>query len=330
MKVIVCTRDLDYGVGSIVKAELKKMDADRNVNKVLVIGPKKLEGFSRKVIFFVIENCGSLFITKEPNYALKCNRAIKQILNEEKYDQVYLHFPICAENYGASMTTKFHGLHKSIIRNYPSSLKFFVGSIFHRLYSYFDYLTIKHSDKVFFVSRRTMGEAEIFYPQFKDKFEYSPNEADKMKFYRLSKKEKQKLKEEFGLNDGKFNLLYVGRLEPLKGILELIGVLEEIGNPQLRLIAIGDGPLKNEIAKYSFVKPLGKISNDELYKYYNIADLFVLPSFYENSPVTILEANACGCNILARDVGDNKYDLSKKQIFSTRSDMKTILERFEK
>ena len=37
---------------------------------------------------------------------------------------------------------------------------------------------------------------------------------------------------------------------------------------------------------------------------YNLADLFILPSFSEGLPVTLLEAMACGCIPITTDVGD--------------------------
>jgi glycosyltransferase involved in cell wall biosynthesis len=183
----------------------------------------------------------------------------------------------------------------------------------------------KYSDKVYFVSKKTLEEAKQFYPEFAQKFYHQPNEIDKSKFYKLKNKEKEKIKKELGFDDGKKNILFVGRLEPLKGILLLIKVIKEINNPNIILIIVGDGPLKNKIQKYSFVKYLGKIPNEELYKYYNTVDLFVLPSLYENSPMTILEAKACGCKILASDVGDNKYNLSEKEIYYNNIELREKL-----
>lgn len=314
MKIIVCTRDLDYGVGSVVKTDLEKYDLDRNITEVLVIGPKMLEGYSKKIKFRVIENKGKFFVTKEPNFAFKCNNILISEMTKDNYDKIILHFPINSGNYGIETLYRVHGLHKSIIKNYPKGFKFLIGSVFHRLYSYFDRKTMKHSDKISFVSKRTMDEAKHFYPKFKKKFVYESNTVNKKKFFKLSKWEKQKIKEGLGISDERKNILYVGRLEPLKGILNLIEALKRTKEGNFRLLVIGDGPLKDAITKVEFVKYLGKIPNNKLYKYYNIVDLFVSPSFYENGPMTVLEALQCGCNVLATDVGDAKYFLKKESI----------------
>jgi len=315
MKIIVCTRDLDFGVGSCIKSSLKEYDKDITIKKVLVIGPKKLKGYTNKIHFKILPTKGKYFITKEPFFAFQCNKKIKNIIKKESFNQIELHFPIYAEDFGVKLISKFHGLHKSIIKSHPKTFQFLIASFFHKIYSYFDYKTIKYSNKVYFVSKRTLEEAKKFYPEFKHKLYHKPNEIDKSKFFKLNKKEKPKIKKELGLADGRKNILYIGRLDPLKGILDLIAVIKDINNSSLRLIIIGGGPLKNKIQKYSFVKYLERIPNEELYKYYNVADLFVLPSYYENCPMTILEAKACDCKILASNVGDNEFVLKKNQIF---------------
>jgi len=315
MKIIVCTRDLDFGVGSQIENELKKYDLDKKIKKVTVIGPKKLKEYSKKIRFEIINNRGTFFVTKEPFFAFQCNKKIKNIIKKESFNQIELHFPIYAEDFGVKLISKFHGLHNSITKSHPKTFQFLIASFFHKIYSYFDYKTIKYSNKVYFVSKRTLEEAKKFYPEFKHKFYHKPNEIDKSKFFKLNKKEIKKLKKKLGFGDNKKNILYVGRLDPLKGILDLIKAIKKINSPKIRLIVIGEGSLKKQIKKGHFVKYLGKIPNDELYKYYNIADLFVLPSYYENCPMTILEAKACGCKILASNVGDNKFVLKKDQIF---------------
>ncbi len=51
------------------------------------------------------------------------------------------------------------------------------------------------------------------------------------------------------------------------------------------------------------VKLIEWIPFDELPQLYNLAELFVIPSFYEGCPNTLLQAMACGCAIVASETG---------------------------
>ncbi len=330
MKIIICTRDLDYGVGSVVKLELKDMDKNKKIKKVIVIGPRKLKGYSSKIHFEILPTFGKFFITKEPYFAFKSNLKIKELLKKEKIDEIYTHFPFKAEKFEQKFIAKFHLLHKSIIKNYPGTFLLIVASFFHKIYSFFDFLTIKYADEVLFVNKGLMEEAKKLYPKYTSKFKYSKNRIDNSKFFSVSKTKRRKLKKELFLDDGKKNILYVGRLEPMKGILDLLRVIEEINNLNIRLVIIGDGPLKERVVEYSFVDYRGKISNDEIYKYYNAVDLFIVPSHYETGPLTLLEAKECGCNTLSNDVGISRDILKKEEIYCSNEELKRkILKNFK-
>ena len=78
----------------------------------------------------------------------------------------------------------------------------------------------------------------------------------------------------------------------------------------INLLIIGDGPLKEKLAKEikenkleDYIQVLGKIPNKELMKYYETADIFILPSFQEGFPRVLLEAMASGIPYVASDVG---------------------------
>ena len=332
--LIVCTRDLDYGVGSQVKYELTQFDSDSSIKSVTVIGPKRLEGYSNKIKFEIIPNKGRFFITKEPWFAFQCNRKIMEVIKREKVDTIYLHFPVFANPYGVETIRKVHLLHRSIIRRYPRTPFFIAGAFFHYLYSYFDWRTIKYASQVQFVGRTVMQDAERFYPQYKHKFKHQPNTIDKKIFFRVSEQERHEFKKILGLDENKINILFVGRLEPLKGIALVLKVLEAINQTDIRLMVIGDGPFKDKVVAFPFVDYHGKVQHGEMHKYYNACDLVVIPSYYETFGLVAFEALACGCRILSRNFGDVQFAVGAESIFTDDKEfawkLKRILADFQR
>ncbi|MGE5392833.1 MAG: glycosyltransferase [Candidatus Saccharibacteria bacterium] len=121
-------------------------------------------------------------------------------------------------------------------------------------------------------------------------------------------------------------LLYVGRLEWRKGIGTLLyafaKVLERF--PDSRLLVVGGGTTKaarkleeaererlagiaSQLKIEDKVKFVGSIKQKRLYRYYNAADVCVVPSYYEPFGIVPLEAMACGTPVVASRTGGLKY-----------------------
>jgi len=131
-------------------------------------------------------------------------------------------------------------------------------------------------------------------------------------------------KEFIGVPIDKKMLLFVGRIEPLKGIktlLQAIGDLRTNGKSgkDLCLAVIGgvlegkDGHesedmkllngLRDEYGLGDMVTFLGQRSQDSLPYYYSAAELVVMPSHYESFGMVALESMACGTPVIASLVG---------------------------
>lgn len=107
-------------------------------------------------------------------------------------------------------------------------------------------------------------------------------------------------------------ILFVGRMSKQKGIAYLIEAISKLPE-EVNLDLVGDGPLRGELeilAKnlgvYKKIHFSGWLSQDEIIKKYQEADLFVLPSLDEGMPNCILEAMACGLPIVATDVSGSR------------------------
>jgi D-inositol-3-phosphate glycosyltransferase len=108
-------------------------------------------------------------------------------------------------------------------------------------------------------------------------------------------------KEDFPFRkDGSRNILFVGRIDPVKGVETLMESLKFIKGDFT--LSVAGGPSK-EISYYEDVKHmalgypvrfLGKVPHKELHKLYQDSCMLVLPSHYESFGLVALEAMSCG------------------------------------
>lgn len=97
--------------------------------------------------------------------------------------------------------------------------------------------------------------------------------------------------------------LFVGRLSPEKGAADLVRAWREVEAP---LTVIGDGPLADELKASAGpnVRFLGKAGRDRVTAEMRQAAFLVLPSIcYENFPMAVAEAFACGLPALVSRLG---------------------------
>jgi glycosyltransferase involved in cell wall biosynthesis len=99
-------------------------------------------------------------------------------------------------------------------------------------------------------------------------------------------------------------ILYLSRLIGYKGInclIDAIPKIKERANAQFMFAGAGNNSaLKLNKENCTF---LGYVPDEVKNKLYSAADIFILPSLYENFPISILEAMASGCAVIATDVG---------------------------
>ena len=104
-------------------------------------------------------------------------------------------------------------------------------------------------------------------------------------------------------------LLFVGRLDPVKGLRVLMEAFEaaraEI--PEITLSIIGDGRDRSfvvaEAKRIGGIGVLGYRSQDYVAEKLSQSDVLVLPSFAEGVPVALMEAMASGRPVIATRVG---------------------------
>lgn len=120
-------------------------------------------------------------------------------------------------------------------------------------------------------------------------------------------------KKQLGIDKDKIVILGVGRLVDKKGFKYLIEAAPIVlkNNKEIIFILVGDGDQKLHLEKLtkklevdSYFKFVGTINYDKLVDYYNICDIFVLPSVrdekgnLDDQSVSVVEAMACGKPII--------------------------------
>jgi D-inositol-3-phosphate glycosyltransferase len=121
-------------------------------------------------------------------------------------------------------------------------------------------------------------------------------------------------RDRLGLNGDKI-LLYVGRVEPLKGLDLLVETAAQMDSEEgVRVMVVGadvNGDREMDRVKLlakerdleDQIDFVGQVDHNELPLYYNAADVCVVPSYYESFGLVALEAMACGTPVVATRVG---------------------------
>jgi phosphatidyl-myo-inositol alpha-mannosyltransferase len=120
--------------------------------------------------------------------------------------------------------------------------------------------------------------------------------------------------------DGVANLLFVGRHEPRKGLLDLLKAYRRLRKTgcNCRLLVVGTGPQEREARRYVLtrrlqgVEFLGRVTDQEKAQLYRTADVFISPATGgESFGVVLLEAMAAGAPIVASDIHGYKGVLKR-------------------
>ncbi|MEO8743985.1 MAG: glycosyltransferase [Candidatus Dormiibacterota bacterium] len=129
--------------------------------------------------------------------------------------------------------------------------------------------------------------------------------------------ERAEARRKVGLGDGRL-LLFVGRLERLKGVevaIRALALLRDRRHDDVRLLILGEDSregdeseterlkaIASEVGARDRVDFVGSVAHHELPYFYAAADVCVMPSYSESFGLVALEAQACGCPVVASGV----------------------------
>lgn len=145
----------------------------------------------------------------------------------------------------------------------------------------------------------------------------------------ISLHEKEELKAKLNIKKTDKILLYVGRIDPHKGVKELLQAFKKLsGDEDLKLLIVGSSffSMANKTAYICELEELsqgnglenkirftGYVDYAQVHKYYQLADIAVIPSIWDDPfPLTCLEALAAGCALIVSDSGGMVEAVDKK------------------
>lgn len=128
----------------------------------------------------------------------------------------------------------------------------------------------------------------------------------------------EEIQTRFGLTPDTICIGIVGRLSKRKGHALLIRAIAKLNAPQLRLLIIGDGPERENLAKLTAELKREKQVifagyQTQMPPFYRAMNLMVLPSSQEGLSNAILESMACGVPVLTAGACGNHEVIQDKQ-----------------
>lgn len=185
---------------------------------------------------------------------------------------------------------------------------------------------LRQADRIIAATQAELAQLQWLYQADISKITVIPPGVETCRFYPIPMDE---AREFIGVPPCERMILFVGRIEPLKGLdvlLEAIALMRKQGkwdkNP-FCLMVIGGDPEANDAKKSSEMTRIeslreqynlqdlvvfaGKRSQETLPYYYSAAEAVVVPSHYESFGMVALEAMACGTPVVASEVGGLAY-----------------------
>lgn len=167
--------------------------------------------------------------------------------------------------------------------------------------------------KVIVVSQALHVSLKNSYRLGEQQVAFIPNGIDST-FYSPDPVERSRIRQELGLKEDDFVIGFSGRLDPVKNFELMLQIFELCAKKdgRIRLMLIGDGPEKERIKIISQQKGFEeKIlcigQTDAVLPYLRALDVFLLTSFREQMPMSILEAMSVGVPVVATRVGEISY-----------------------
>jgi len=227
--------------------------------------------------------------------SLRLSRRVKQILRRERFDIVHVHEPLMPA-LCPTVLWHSHAVNVGTFHAYREKLRAYQYSkpLLRRFFNRIDGLVA--------VSPAARDYVNQYFPAH---YTVIPNGIDVARF---ASPDVEPLPQ---YQDGRQNILFVGRMEKRKGLKYLLRAFPIVKEacPQARLIVVGEGRLREGFQQAIAESGLpdvvftGFVSAEELPRYHRTAHVFCAPATgFESFGIVLLEAMAAGLPVVASDI----------------------------
>lgn len=184
------------------------------------------------------------------------------------------------------------------------------GYIIRKIYSCLENLAIKKASVILATDTITQKYYKEHYPFYSHKIKVQPTGVNLKLFKPI---DKILCRKKFNIPENTKLFLYLGRVESPKRVCDIVDAfsLFRESETRARLMIVGDGTelsnIKDLIQRRRLqndVYVMGAIMREQLPEIINCADVSILYSHNEGSPLSIKESLACGVPVVANPVGD--------------------------
>jgi glycosyltransferase involved in cell wall biosynthesis len=237
---------------------------------------------------------------------------INSLMDKERFDLVHVHghhYPICwmalksAHKKKIPTILSVHGmyaLNPKKLGGYSMLEELFNLIIFRRILSDTD-VVIGGTTQIVNYAKK-YGSPLTLYKTI-------PNGVN-VKSFSDNLHKKAEFRRKYSVNKNKIVILFVGRFEEVKGILQLADAAKKLSKQfpgVFDIVMAGGGKeenkIKSELNDYSDIHIIPWVSYSIIHELYIAADIFILPSKFEALPLTIIEAMNAHLHIVYSPVG---------------------------
>lgn len=252
---------------------------------------KTATGEQIKVLRPLLPSFGSIPVLSKLNERFRKNAIKRAVAKAGEQDVYYAHF--WDNGYMLHEATKHLGK-PLFVATGESVVKFRTS----------DKSFSQHVSGVICVSTKNQEESIAAGLTTKEKCIVLPNAIDSAVFHKM---DKEQCRQELGIDKNKFVVAFVGQFIQRKGYARVAAAIDQLNDDNIAAVFLGSAK-EGRMPQCRGIIKCGLVRQNEIAKYLNAADVFVLPTRAEGCCNAIVEAMACGLPIVSSDKPFN-YDI---------------------